>query len=76
MENELTIIVICLTFIICFKIFCVHKFKRSKTSTAQDNCLHDMQFHTLYEDDDYKNVVSTCTKCGYERDYEYNKNAS
>jgi hypothetical protein len=68
---------ICFTIIICIWIICDYKYKRPKNPqqlTAQEACAHDMQpYVILYEDDTYKHMTSTCSKCGFEREYEFNK---
>jgi len=75
----IAIIPICFMVIICVWIICDYKYKplnNYQELTPQDTCLHDMQpYIILYENDDYKYMTSTCSKCGFERENEFNKNA-
>jgi len=73
MDNPL---LICITIIIVVGIYCSHKFQKPKVPkipTPQDQCAHDMQIHTEFENDDEKIVVSVCSKCGYDREYTFSK---
>jgi hypothetical protein len=70
---EITII-ICFTIVICFAIYCNYKKpKPSKILTPQDQCCHDMKIHLEFEDNWEKTVISVCTKCGFEREYNFEK---
>lgn len=72
----ITTLIICVTIIICWSIYCSHKFKKPaapRIPTPQDQCAHDMQIHTEFEDSFEKIVISVCSKCGFDREYNFDK---
>jgi len=69
-------LLICLTILASIGIYCSYKFKTSKAPkipSPQDQCAHDMKVHIEFEDDFEKVVISVCTKCGFEREYNFDK---